>query len=55
MDGSVAGDHDVEVLDLTAQQPVADGAADEPCPLVAERLTGGVERRAHRGSPSRWC
>ena len=46
----VAGDGEVEVDGLAAEQAVADGAADDPGVRAGEDLARDLERRLHR-----WC
>ena len=43
----VAGERDVEVGGVAAEQAVADRAADDPGRLVAEALARGLEPVAH--------
>jgi hypothetical protein len=51
----VARDGEVDVVGGAAEQAVADRPADEPRGLAGQRRPSRVQRRAHAGSPSRWC
>ena len=51
----VALEGEVDVVGVAPEQAVADGAADEPRRLPRERGARHLQRRAHAGSPSRWC
>ena len=51
----VAGDREVDVVGLAAEQLVADRAADEPHVLAGERFARDGERLAHAGlRGTRW-
>ncbi len=46
----VAGEREVDVVGVAAEQVVAHRAADQPRLAARERLAGGVERLGHRCS-----
>ena len=53
--GALEGEEAVWIVGGAAEHAVADRPADEPRGLAGQRRPSRVQRRAHAGSPSRWC